>query len=145
MPPSLREEVRYRVFQKTTMNSRVFMPLWEGMKKKDIRNSTVAATAGRRRSLLGGFGKGGKGGDAADVSESFVKAQQEVEKRDMLARELVRAMEFEVYNPGEWVLHKGMLNENFFIVTVGKAQVWGGCEQPRHPLHPHLSALLAHS
>ena len=29
LPPSLREEVRYRVFQKTTQNSRVFLPLWQ--------------------------------------------------------------------------------------------------------------------
>ena len=43
LPPSLREEVRFRVFKGTTINSRVFLPLWEQRKAK------------------GGAGKGAKG------------------------------------------------------------------------------------
>jgi CRP-like cAMP-binding protein len=32
-------------------------------------------------------------------------------------------MRFDVYNAGEWVLRKGMLNENFFIVALGVLQI----------------------
>jgi CRP-like cAMP-binding protein len=112
LPPSLREEVRYRVFQKTTMNSRVFQPLWDGMKRKP-------GGPGRKSGMVG---KKNGASSTADEAAADI-ARQETEKRDLLARELVNAMDFEVYNPGEWVLHKGMLNEFLFIVTVGQAEV----------------------
>jgi CRP-like cAMP-binding protein len=36
---------------------------------------------------------------------------------------LSEALRFEVYNAGEWVFRKGMLNDNFFIVAHGKLEV----------------------
>jgi CRP-like cAMP-binding protein len=42
------------------------------------------------------------------------------------AKELVRVahdLRFEVYNHGEWVLRKGMLNDKFFLVAYGELQV----------------------
>jgi len=40
-----------------------------------------------------------------------------------MLKELINTMTFEVYNPGEWVLHKGMLNEWLYVVAVGTAEV----------------------
>ena len=95
LPPSLREEVRLRVFQKTTQASRVFLPLWDHLKKKPGRQ----------------------------VAEVDPEVQRTNMAREQMTRELITAMTFEVYNPGEWVLHKGMLNEWLYIVTAGTAEV----------------------
>ena len=108
LPPSLREEVRFRVFQGATQNSKVFLPLWEQRKLNKGPKPP----------------KGKKGAPAeAPLTEEEVHEKKQATLRETIARELVLAIEFEVYNPGEWVLHKGMLNEVFYIVTVGVAQV----------------------
>lgn len=44
-----------------------------------------------------------------------------VSQRDIL--KLVNDIRFEVYNHQEWVLRKGMLNDKFFIIAIGKVHV----------------------
>jgi len=121
LPPSLREEIRYRVFQKTTQNSRIFLPLWQQDKKKCLKRQATAAPGKLCGQANCGAAKVGKG----SRQEAAVAPVEDTDKtqRDMIARELVLNMNFEVYNAGEWVLHKGMLNETFYIVTVGTAEV----------------------
>ena len=36
---------------------------------------------------------------------------------------LVETVKFELYNSGEWVLHKGMLTESFYVIALGTAQI----------------------
>ena len=140
LPPSLREEVRFRVFKGTTINSRVFLPLWEQRKAKG------GAGKGAKGPQKGPKGKKGAAAAAdAEPTEEDLQEKKQAALRETIARELVLAIEFEVYNPGEWVLHKGMLNECFYVITVGVAQVQlihtaHTGPAPHSPLHLHLSA-----
>jgi len=121
LPPSLREEIRYRVFQKTTQNSRIFLPLWQQDKKKCLKRQATAAPGKLCGQINCGAVKVGKSGGKQETAAPVEDADKT--SRDLIARELVLNMNFEVYNAGEWVLHKGMLNEMFYIVTVGTAEV----------------------
>jgi len=121
LPPSLGFAMRRQLLWEHTQCTPLFDHFWDGAAALDLGEHTT-----RARALSVPEAAGGGRGTCEEEDGITSKASQ----WEAALRRLIAAMTFEVYNPGEWVLRKGMLNDKFFVVAVGQAEVL--LEDTRH-------------
>jgi len=116
LPPSLSFAIRREVLWGCTRDAQSFKHFWYATHLGDGFNAFGAAD-----NYEGAYH------DAEEEEKegriSYVHLETEESTWETLLRNLIQAMTFEVYNKGEWVLRRGMLNEKFFVVAAGSTEV----------------------
>ena len=121
LTPTVRHRLQKSIFDIATERT----PLFATADDDDDENAKADASGGAN----GASGEGANGASSSSSSSSSNHGQMYKALKLMppvpfqCMYEMVDAIVFEVYNGGEWVLHKGMLAESFYIIARGSAEV----------------------
>lgn len=107
LPRSLGHALKCEIFASATRTSLFFGPLKDALDAKGL----LSADDDAEDTISGG------------TADTLSHGSRLPPSSAQLVDELIRASTVELYNRGEWILRKGMLNETCYVVAIGGAKV----------------------